>query len=124
MREEPFLRAYLSRVLRRLGIRNRMHGFRYIMEAVILLMENGDAAFAIVKEVYMGVGERCGASPSQVERAIRTAIGSAWKHGNRDWFHVVLDDAEPNREKPCNSEFLLQLTEYMKLVSGISGQTT
>lgn len=66
-------------MLRSLGITRSYLGYRRIVLAVHLALENQDRLEAVIKEIYQPVAAACGCSWTAVERTLRTISQRAWQ---------------------------------------------
>lgn len=97
-----------------IGVPIKVHGHRYLLNAVDILMKDDDAAFAITKQVYMRIADQYGISLKQVENAMRIAIEHAWKCGRCDRHELIFGYSRLTGKRPSNSEFLLRIIEYLR----------
>jgi DNA-binding response OmpR family regulator len=104
----------LTAILLQLGVNPKHNGFHYLCAAVKAYME--DKKQALTKELYVTVGSTFGASWQQVERSIRAALESAWKHRDEkiwdQWFPAGTLSAI---KRPTNGEVICQLAEHLLL---------
>ena len=106
--------ADVSLALLRIGIRPSSAGYRYIREALLILLENPNIMMniGIVKGVYSDVAKHYITTPAAVERCIRHEAEHLFYSSKED----ILDQVFYNHEhKPTNKEFLAYLSEYIKL---------
>lgn len=103
-------------ILKNLGVPVRVHGYRYILEAIFILLENEEASYSLVREVYRPIACRHRMSHKNIESAIRTAIRVTWDNGNHDLQKAIFGYSRQNHERPCNSEFLLRIVGYIQNV--------
>lgn len=101
-------------LLSSVGVPAKVHGRRYLLKAVDILMNDDEAAFAITKRVYMKVADDFDIECKQVENAMRLAIEQAWKMGGCDRQEKIFGYSRLVRKRPTNSEFLLGVAEYLK----------
>ena len=102
-------------LLMSVGVPIKVHGYRYITKAIDILMGDEDAAFAITKHVYMKVADEYGIELKHVESAMMCAIERAWKNGRCDFQEMVFGYSRMDGRRPCISEFLCRIAEYLKL---------
>lgn len=93
-----------------LEINEKHDGFEYLRTAIELFHE--DPAQMITKGLYPVVAKRCGrcVGGKAVERAIRTAIKSAWEKHGEMWMVYF-----PSSERPSNGDFIARLSKYLSL---------
>ena len=83
----------IAGVLRRIGVAPSMKGYRDLETAVALCIEDASYVHALSGRLYPEVALRLGATPSGVERAIRTAIQTAWQNGGIQSYAAVISDS-------------------------------
>lgn len=106
---------YVTESLIKLGIKANLRGFCYIKEAIIIYPEviyhN-----KTIKDIYAEIAETYNTNVISVERAIRTAIESAWYSNNinlsHDLFNFPYIIAERN---PTNSELIAAMSEIINM---------
>lgn len=110
------LEIEIVNMLHNLGIPANIKGYRYLQDAIKMVVNNVKLLDTITKELYPSVAEKNNTTPTRVERAIRHAIGVAGVKGNveaiRDLFNISLD---LERVKPKNSEFIAKISERVRL---------
>lgn len=112
--ENPeLLRGRISELLLLLGISIKLHGFKYLREAVYLMIQDPDQS--ITKELYPGVAQICGCESAQVERSIRGAIQDAWSHRDPSvWLLYFQPDGHGIQSRPTNAIFISRLADGLK----------
>ena len=106
----PDRRTLISNLLMDLGVPTKLKGYLYLREAVELFSAN--PMQAITKELYTVVGGRFGATGIQVERALRTAIETAWLNGNRQaWSRYFVGSS-----RPSNGAVISRLAQHILTV--------
>lgn len=68
---------YIRDTLLGLGFSPSKKGLQYIVDAVMILEANPDAAYNTVKKIYMPIAEKRGVKYPAVERCIRHAVEAA-----------------------------------------------
>lgn len=68
----------ISKLLHRLGITGNYHGFRQLLLAIELVLQDEDRLLAVGDKVYRPVALILGCGVSTVERNIRSVISIAW----------------------------------------------
>ncbi|HOO27417.1 MAG TPA: sporulation initiation factor Spo0A C-terminal domain-containing protein [Lachnospiraceae bacterium] len=116
MKEEVKLELYVSEVLRELGVPAKLLGYRYLREAIIMLIHDMEIASSITKILYYDIAKAHNSSTDRVERAIRTAVGISWEQGNPEVFERIFGySIMSSRKKPCNSEYMVQIADKIHL---------
>lgn len=104
------LHCRISELLLLLGISIKLHGFRYLKEAIYQMTLDPDQS--ITKELYPTVARICGCAASHVERSIRGAIEDAWKHRNEKvWLLYFQPDGQGRNMRPTNAVFISRLAD-------------
>lgn len=98
----------IQRTLAVLGFKRGTAGYNLTVMALVRYREAPHQL--LMDSLYPDVGKMLGSTASQVEKAIRDGITSAWKH--RD--PAIWDMYFPNdQRKPTNAEFLATITECL-----------
>ena len=71
-------------IITSIGITPNLAGYRILREAVVLSVNEPSALNSIPKRVYPILAERNNMTARNIDRAIRCAIGSAWKKSKSD----------------------------------------
>ena len=103
-----------------LAVPAHLLGYRYLLRVVTLIREQvHPLQCAIMQDIYPKVAEEYGSTPMMVNRAIRHAIDSAWKHGDaavqRSYFGYSVID---KKGIPTNVEFIFAVYERTRLLRG------
>ncbi len=108
----PDPKSMISNVLLNLGVPTKLKGYACLREAIQIFAEDPDQT--ITKQLYSEVASRCNATVTQVERAIRTAIESAWEHQDTQAWRRFFPEGEAGlRARPSNGEFVSRLADYL-----------
>lgn len=100
--------AILRQILLDIGAPSHLIGYRHILMAVKLLME--DPKMSITRKLYPCIAEAFDSTASRVERAIRYVIEVAWDRGDLDVLnHYFGNTVSSLKGKPTNSHFLIQM---------------
>lgn len=106
----------IADVLDAMGMRHRLKGYKYNMEAIRLLQEEPNSYKSITKELYPEIAKRFGTTPSRVERAIRHSIENVFQKGNIEIIHYFFRGGGDIRKgKPTNSEFLYVIVDAINM---------
>lgn len=101
--------ADVSALLRKIGVSPEMKGYRYLQEAVRMRADANGEARRLTEDIYPAIAERFSTSAQSVERAIRTAIGSAWKNGAIQKYAAEISDVNLLSRKPTAGEMIERL---------------
>ncbi len=110
------LEISVTKLLHGLGVPSHIKGYQYIREGVILMYEKPDIVGAITKELYPEIARKFDTTVSRVERAIRHAIEVSWNRGDIDLMDEIFGHSvDYDRAKPTNSEFIVTLSDKLRL---------
>ena len=110
------LEISVTKLLHGLGVPSHIKGYQYIREGVILMYNNPDIVGAITKELYPEIAKRFDTTVSRVERAIRHAIEVSWNRGDIDLMEEIFGHSvDYDRAKPTNSEFIVTVSDKLRL---------
>lgn len=101
---------YVTSHLLALGVSTKHDGFNYLREAILLMAK--EPTQSVTKVLYPAVAHICGCNKDNVERCIRTALGSAWKRQDKLLWLKYFPNAE---QCPSNSVFISRLAEALLL---------
>ncbi|MEG0591109.1 MAG: sporulation initiation factor Spo0A C-terminal domain-containing protein [Lachnospiraceae bacterium] len=96
-----------------LGISATYRGYHYLSYALELVFRDEDILLCIGKSLYPPIAKKYNATPSSVERNLRTVITLCWEHGNRKFLNSI--SAYPLCHKPSIGEFIDILVMYLKI---------
>ena len=103
----------IAELLRKEGVPVKMIGYKYLCDAIELVVKDLDDVVSVTKNVYPIVAQIHETSSGNVERNIRYVIETTWnKHGG----HATGVFADMTK-KPTNTEFILTCAEQIKFHS-------
>lgn len=109
----PNFTKQATELMKELGIRPNIKGYKYIMYAIELSETNRDITDRMIT-LYVTIAEKFNDNYRRVERAIRHAVESAWNIGNTEvqdeLFRYTIN---PDKGKPTNSEFIATIVEHL-----------
>lgn len=106
----PEPRTMVSNILLRLGIPTKLRGYSYLREAILIMAQSPGQS--ITKELYPAVALACGATATQIERSIRSAVHTAWLHSDRQVWQLYFPPGESGMiPKPTNAAFISRLAD-------------
>ena len=112
VQSEP--RTAVSNVLLALGFSTKLRGYGYLREAILETMRCPGQM--VTKELYPKVGKCYGATGTQVERSVRSAIGKAWEKREESlWRQYFQSSSDGTLERPTNSVLISVIAERMNL---------
>ena len=116
--EKPILniRKETTRLLHEIGIPANLKGHNYIRDAVIMVLEDRKLINSVTKTIYPNIGRRYQTSACSVERAIRTALETAWTRGRTDIINDIFGfTVSINKGKPTNAEFIAMIADRLSM---------
>jgi len=111
----------VTAIIHEIGIPAHIKGYRYLREAILMVINKVELLGGITKELYPSIARNHQTTPSRVERAIRHAIEVAWSRGNIEVINGLFGHTV-NRErgKPTNSEFIAMVADKLRMESRAS----
>lgn len=110
------LDADVTQIIHEIGIPPNIKGYRYLREAIIIMVERDGRFGGITKELYPAIARQYQTTPSRVERAIRHAIEVAWNRGNIDTLSRLFGHTiSRERGKPTNSQFIAAVADKLRM---------
>lgn len=97
-------------VFYKLGISAKYKGYKYLVDAVEICLENDRSTAEITRFIYSKLAEKYQTRICCIERNIRTAIKSCWEYGNRERLAMLYIT-----EMPTNSYFISSVATYIQL---------
>ncbi|MFP4020538.1 MAG: sporulation transcription factor Spo0A [Halanaerobium sp.] len=101
----------ITNVIEELGIPAHIKGYRYVRQAIEMVIKDMDLLSAVTKELYPQIAEEFDSTSSRVERAIRHAIDVAWQRGNQEALKKYFKNNVNENVKPTNSQFIAKLAD-------------
>lgn len=103
----------ISVLLKVVGVSPANYGWRYIREAVNIVLEDAEAINYITKRLYPNIARKYGVTAQSVERAIRYSIVDAFNIMPKDVAHNIFRNTIRENDKVTNSEFISTLAELI-----------
>lgn len=95
-----------------LGIHGTYKGYRYLIYALELSLEDEDRLLFVTKNLYPIIAERYHTTIECVDRNLRTVIAHCWKSKNRALLEQI--SSYPLKDCPTVTEFLDILYWHLK----------
>lgn len=109
------LDAEVTAMIQELGVPAHLKGYRYLREAILLVIDQAELLGSITKGLYPRIARLYSSTPSRVERSIRHAIELAWTRGNQEALRELFGQAKlRDRGKPTNSEFIAMVADRLR----------
>lgn len=106
--------AMASKLISKLGIRTDVRGYRYIMEAIKIIIAEPDIINSLTKVLYPKIAKVFNVTNDSVSRGIENAISRGWKRGNVDFQKEIFNISE---KRPRPAEFLSLVAERVKFAN-------
>ena len=112
--QQPDPRCAVSSMLLALNMPTNKKGFRYCRQGILMLAE--DPGRQVTKVVYPAIAKQFGTTKTAVEKAIRSAIDTAWENRNEElWRQYFLSASNGRIPRPTNNQFLTRLADTIAL---------
>lgn len=115
--KEDTVHETITNMLRTLGIPAHILGYRYLREALKLILKDPSYMNSVTKRLYEDVAKAFNTTNSRVERAIRHTIEIGWMRADTDLLYKIFGySIDINKGKPTNSEFLATVAEHIDTI--------
>lgn len=105
-------RHQVNAVLRTLSVPTSQNGYHYVRDGILLLMEQPNQQ--LTKSLYPAIAMLHGTNAMAVEKAIRTAVSTAWnRRSDAEWrryFHCAPSGQVP---KPTSGQFMSRIADAL-----------
>ncbi len=98
-------------LIRSIGITSKYKGYRYVVDAVLLMLERHDSGYKITKDIYPEVARKYHTNINNIEHNIRTIVDMCWMNRRQELESVA---GYTLSYKPSNLEFLDILVFYLR----------
>ncbi len=114
--QRQMLYERLAHRFSKMGVPPHYKGYRYLVEAVLLVCADKRWLTGITKHLYPEIGRRFGTSAGQVERAIRHALEVTWEKGDAAEIAALFPSSrKDDRGKPTNSSFIAKMADVITM---------
>lgn len=115
------LDSEVTSIMREIGIPAHIKGFRYLREAILMVVGRIELLGHVTRELYPTIARTHETTSSRVERAIRHAIELAWSRGSSETINNLFGHTvNRDRGKPTNSEFIAMVADRLRMDSKAS----
>ncbi len=111
---EDYSKNIIDYEIQRIGIASNSKGYKYLKEAVKLVLKDPELISAMTKELYPTIAKMHSVSSNSVEKAIRTSINVAWGKGSTFENSLVSEELFYFVVKPKNSELISVIAERIR----------
>ena len=115
-RESYIAEERIASMLKSLGIRTKLSGYRYLRRATRMVYENPMAIQSITENIYEPIARWENTTVANVDRSIRYAIEKAFETGDLQAINSMFGyTISEFKGKPCNSEFIAMIADRLSL---------
>ena len=108
------LETKISNILKELGIPSNIKGYKYIKEGIVIYLNTN--VESIMNDIYGTISKKYNTKISRVESAIRHAVEISCIRGDLNLINKLFGNSiDCNKAKPTNSDFIITLSEKIKL---------
>lgn len=100
----------LTELIREMGIPANVMGYKYLQDAVEMVIENPSVIYQAMKILYPQVAELNNTTASKVERSIRHGIEISWENCKRNDKIKNIFKVMPE-SRPVNSQIIATLAD-------------
>lgn len=104
----------IAEILLRLGFLPHMKGYRYALDALMIIQDKPGEAVGITTHLYPAIAKKHGSTPQRVERAIRHSIEICYEAQTEEWKRFV-SYYPGSKGRPAVGWVLFALAEMMRL---------
>ena len=105
-------------LLDRLGVSAKYKGYRMLLNAIEIALENETAVSNITSCIYPRIAAEYGVTEANVEKNIRMAIRTFWEYGDHELYDQV--SGFPTEERPGNAAFIGAIASYLIRTDAVS----
>lgn len=99
-----------------LGVPAQLNGYKYLREAIRMVVENPTVVSAVTKKIYPVIADMYHVSAPSVERAIRHAVEVSWNRGNiQEMDRLFGYTINYEKGKPTNSEYIAMIADHIRM---------
>ena len=105
----------IRQILLELGAPDHLVGHPYIIQAILLVVEDGMYIHNITFGLYPQVAAKFDTTAARVERAIRNLIEVTWTRGDWEVLRRYFGNTiSADKGKPTNGEFIARIANVVK----------
>lgn len=105
----------IRQVLLEVGAPDHLAGHPYVVQGVLLVLENWEYMNNVMSGLYPRLAELFDSTPSRIERSIRHVIEVAWSRGDLDVLERYFGNTvSASKGKPTNSEFMARVANIVR----------
>lgn len=105
----------VRQLLLELGAPDHLVGHPYVVEAILLVVQDRAILNSITFGLYPQIAARFDTTASRVERAIRHLVETTWTRGDMEVLNRYFGNTVDSRKgKPTNGEFIARLSNIVR----------
>lgn len=113
---DTLIRRYVEQALMDIGFRRRRSGFRYMVDAILMIMKHKGETLHITNDIYPVIAALHHTTTDNVERCIRGAIEATWTATDiRRLEHFYPFPYDEEQGRPTNFNFLTNMASRLQL---------
>lgn len=99
-----------------LGVPAQLNGYKYLRQAIRMVVENPTVVSAVTKKIYPIIADMYHVSAPSVERAIRHAVEVSWNRGDvQEMDRLFGYTINHEKGKPTNSEYIAMIADHIRM---------
>ncbi len=107
--------SVIRQILLELGAPDHLLGHAYVVEAILLVVEDRTYIDSITFGLYPQLAVKFDTTAARVERAIRHLVEVTWTRGDMDVLNEYFGNTvSVDKGKPTNGEFIARLSNVVK----------
>lgn len=112
-RENSVIESAIANHLSELGVPSHIYGYRFLLEAIKVTVEDVDAVSKVTKNIFAPMAEKFNITLQRVSAEISRAIQIAFDRGRLE---TLLNDNKLNPDvKPKSQEFISMVAKKIRL---------
>ncbi len=107
---------YLTNQFASIGIPASFKGYRYLLDAIMLVSQDNAWLNGVTRGLYPTVARANRTTASHVERSIRYALETAWSRGDLEYLQDLFPyTISPDKGKPTNTAFIATMADLVNI---------
>lgn len=107
----------IPKVMMKLGTKPNHKGFHYLRVGIKYCIENPESVTNFTKLIYPKLSEMFDTTPTAVERAVRTAIGSGWHMRDKKFAEEIFRNLlQSQNDMPSNTVYVSAISEWLNTI--------
>jgi two-component system response regulator (stage 0 sporulation protein A) len=107
----------VTRIFHNLGVPVHLRGYSYLREAIILVLKDEKLVGNLTKYLYPKIAKKYDITVASLESAIRHALITSWKRGNREYFEEIFEQEKSLTQRgkpPTIAEFISKIATIIR----------